>query len=296
MKKADAISILATSVRPREAKDRARYDVAVKMAIEALKCSETPKSSERPAESAQNVQNGDLIQRKAAIEAINGMIDRFERLLADIRESKVDDSVCGMCEYDGAFVGQSGDWCNECPGFEKDDCFRLSDECRKRWLESVELPAAQPEKRTNKRTETHSCDSIDRQAAIDAIENAFDRETILNRFVRKIAISAVRKLPSAQQEPCEDAVSRKMAMDAITASTPYCVVPDDYHISVVDMEFRISTLPSVTPKQRTGHWIEYRCDMYICSECDNVYTDLSGERYGMNYCPNCGARMTEEDV
>ena len=88
----------------------------------------------------------DQISRKAAIEALNGIINRFEQILRDIRESKVDDSVCGMCEYDGAFVGQSGDWCNECPGFEKDDCFRLSDECRKRWLESVELPAAQPER------------------------------------------------------------------------------------------------------------------------------------------------------
>ena len=44
-------------------------------------------------------------------------------------------------------------------------------------------------------------DTISRQAAIDAIESAFDRETILNRFVRKIAISAVRLLPSAQPEP-----------------------------------------------------------------------------------------------
>ena len=43
-------------------------------------------------------------------------------------------------------------------------------------------------------------DTISRAAAIDAIENAFDRETILNRFVRKIAISAVRTLPSAQPE------------------------------------------------------------------------------------------------
>ena len=85
----------------------------------------------------------DTISRQAAIDALNGIINRFEQILRDIRKSKVDDSVCGMCEYDGAFVGQSGDWCNECPGFEKDDCFRLSDECRKRWLESVELPAAQ---------------------------------------------------------------------------------------------------------------------------------------------------------
>lgn len=88
----------------------------------------------------------DTISRHAAIDALNGIINRFEQILRDIRESKGDDSVCGMCEYDGAFVGESGDWCNECPGFEKDDCFRLSDECRKRWLESVELPAAQERK------------------------------------------------------------------------------------------------------------------------------------------------------
>ena len=111
----------------------------------------------------------DLISRQAAIDALNGIINRFEQILRDIRESKVDDSVCGMCEYDGAFVGQSGDWCNECPGFEKDDCFKLSDECRKRWLESVKLPPAQPEKRTDEHTKTHACDCISRQTAIDAI-------------------------------------------------------------------------------------------------------------------------------
>ena len=85
-----------------------------------------------------------LIERQKAIDAVNSLIDRFERILSDIRESRVDDSVCGLCEYDGAYMGLSGDWCNECPGFDKDDCFKLSDECRKRWLESVELPSAQP--------------------------------------------------------------------------------------------------------------------------------------------------------
>lgn len=101
----------------------------------------------------------DLISRQAAIDALNGIINRFEQILRDIRESKVDDSVCGMCEYDGAFVGQSGDWCNECPGFEKDDCFRLSDECRKRWLESVELPSTQPERKTGKWIEKEICET-----------------------------------------------------------------------------------------------------------------------------------------
>ena len=87
----------------------------------------------------------DYISRQAAIEALAGMIDRFERILADIRETKVDDSVCGMCEYDGAYIGQSGDWCNECPGFDKDNCFKLSDRCRKRWMGDITLPPAQPE-------------------------------------------------------------------------------------------------------------------------------------------------------
>ena len=86
MKKTEAISILATSVRPREAKDRERYDEAVGMAIEALKCSETPKSSERTSETAQADHNADIgkkvsisdnhendcISRQAALDAIMG--------------------------------------------------------------------------------------------------------------------------------------------------------------------------------------------------------------------------------
>lgn len=103
------------------------------------------KKVERASDTAQNVQNEDLILRKAAIEALAGMIDRFERILADIRASKGDDSVCGMCEYDGAYMGQSGNWCNECPGFDKDDCFKLSDRCRKRWMGDITLPPAQPD-------------------------------------------------------------------------------------------------------------------------------------------------------
>lgn len=52
-------------------------------------------------------------------------------------------------------------------------------------------------------------------------------------------------------------------------------------------------IKALEQESKTGHWIESRCDMYICSECNHVYTDLSGERYGMHYCPNCGCRMVE---
>lgn len=43
-------------------------------------------------------------------------------------------------------------------------------------------------------------DLIDRQAVIDAINTALDRETLLNRLVRKVALDAIKSLPSAQPE------------------------------------------------------------------------------------------------
>ena len=78
---------------------------------------------------------------------ISKFIDGLEEIFADLRERHVDDSVCGLCEYDGAYMGQSGDWCNECPGFDRDDCFKLSDETRKKWTDEIikALPTIQPE-------------------------------------------------------------------------------------------------------------------------------------------------------
>ena len=122
---------------------------------------------------------------------ISKFIDGLEEIFADLRERHVDDSVCGLCEYDGAYMGQSGDWCNECPGFEKDDCFKLSDKTRKKWTDEIikALPTVQPE-RTEERTETHAVrlDAISRQAAIDALDCINGVEEVL------------RSLPPAQPE------------------------------------------------------------------------------------------------
>ena len=43
-------------------------------------------------------------------------------------------------------------------------------------------------------------DTIYRQDAIDAVNNAFDRETLLMGFVRSIAVKAIRDLPSAEPD------------------------------------------------------------------------------------------------
>lgn len=67
------------------------------------------------------------------------------------------------------------------------------------------LPSAQPEKSTEKRTETHACDLISRHAAIDALEKSkkqyFDRRVIIGKMQ-----DIVNNLPSAQSDiiRCKD--------------------------------------------------------------------------------------------
>jgi len=53
---------------------------------------------------------------------------------------------------------------------------------------------------------------IDRRAAIDAVNHALDRETLLFSFVRKVAISALKGLHAADVVPvvfCKDCRKRR---------------------------------------------------------------------------------------
>ena len=62
------------------------------------------------------------------------------------------------------------------------------------------------------------------------------------------------------------------------------------------LEEKLKVLPSVTPQPPKGHWIEHphECginweySMYECSECHEWTEDNS------DFCPNCGADMSEE--
>jgi len=75
---------------------------------------------------------GRWISEKDMTDKLTRLINEFEMILSDVREKEVDDSVCGLCEYD-ADHGMDG-YANECPGFERDDCFKLKDEYRKEWM------------------------------------------------------------------------------------------------------------------------------------------------------------------
>ena len=66
---------------------------------------------------------------------IKDLITIIENICKNSRDRHSDDEHCGLCEYDGAYIGESGDWCNECPGFEKDDCFVLSNRFKRKYVD-----------------------------------------------------------------------------------------------------------------------------------------------------------------
>lgn len=68
---------------------------------------------------------------KAQEATINELYNLYDGLCKDIREKYESDDVCGLCQYDGAYVGDSGDWMNECPGFETNECFCMKNSIRK---------------------------------------------------------------------------------------------------------------------------------------------------------------------
>ena len=242
----------------------------------------------------------------------NDPISRQERILADIRETKGDDSVCGMCEYDGAYIGQSGDWCNECPGFDKDDCFKLSDECRKRWMGDIALPSAQPNHIAESGRKVsiscaHENDVIFRKVAIDALARMMphsytpdgshpaDEEIFRVQEVFADCIEALEILPSAQPD------NQTNLCDSCDYSYPDC--PSKYDDVIFGNGIGNDNIcacnkykPSAQPERKKGEWIKISpANIYECSKCGkNVMTDDISE---YDFCHGCGADMrgTEND-
>ena len=104
-------------------------------------------------------------------------------------------------------------------------------------------------------------------------------------------------IKALEQEPCEDAVSRANLLKQF----------EDRFIELQkahrkDLQFGINwcinTLleaPAVTPV-KTGQWvfIDKTHEHAYCSECGYGNVDLFNGR-PHNYCPNCGAKMDEEE-
>lgn len=180
-------------------------------------------------------------------------------------------------------------------------------------------------------------DTMTREEAIKKLKDILEEATETDNSVcyvtsddadvLKVAIQAL------EQEPCEDAVSRdcdKCAYYDDGANDEACdgCFADEYEHpnfkpkapqhyddavsrqAVLDQAVdygsntylipvnSVKTLPSVTPKEKTGKWEVYEVvdfgdfkgtEKYKCSKC--------GEKVGVfksNFCPNCGKRMVSE--
>ena len=90
----------------------------------------------------------------------------------------------------------------------------------------------------------------------------------------------VKAIKALEQEPCEDAISKQAVIEIL----------GDYGCTNKEgLLFKdIQELPPVTPKPKTGHWVD-RWEYNDCSFCGYI------TRIRYNYCPNCGAKMTESD-
>lgn len=97
-----------------------------------------------------------------------------------------------------------------------------------------------------------------------------------------------------EQEPCEDAVSREDAMQAVRHAWAKGLEPSQY----------IEIMPSVTPKAqetKRGEWVKvhgyctpggapvWRCP--FCKSKESEHVSGIEINHSWHYCPECGARL-----
>ena len=97
-----------------------------------------------------------------------------------------------------------------------------------------------------------------------------------------------------------DLISRQAAIDAL--ADMHCKSDEDGYVWIIrsDAWARIDALPSVTPKRKTGKWIDAvipndngGLPVQVCDQC-NTFFPLAYTGGGHRFCPNCGADMRGE--
>lgn len=111
------------------------------------------------------------------------------------------------------------------------------------------------------------------------------------RKALNMAIEALRNSPT-QMPLTSDPISRQDAIDVVSEGC------QEWRGIFERCKEKLLSLPSAQPERKTGKWIEVndadnrisgRCS--ICGWESHLYED---DVVGMDYCPNCGARLEAE--
>ena len=213
-----------------------------------------------------------------------------------------------------------------------DECHGMKRMQRQTVIELTNLPPAQPEERTGKRTETHACDLISRQAAIEYLMtnmNWYDEDGYESDddYKRECITELINGVPSAQ--PCEDAISREYLVEHIKAcwtnSRPMYSPDLSELLSWIDdvplaqpkpiecedaisradavrvasgychpqnIANELAKLPSVNPQPKTGRWVQISPQGIY--ECSECGQNvMTSDICAYKFCHGCGAKMVE---
>lgn len=127
----------------------------------------------------------------------------------------------------------------------------------------------------------------------------------------KMAIKAL------EQEPCEDAISRKAMLDyqqylhgkmpneenhklwefikELPPVTPVACIAE-IKFSKEDMQKLVDEkMKDIVIERKVGKWTEVDTNMYTCSNCSHCFTIVPKDNQiqQFKYCPNCGSFMGE---
>lgn len=105
-----------------------------------------------------------------------------------------------------------------------------------------------------------------------------------------------RLLSLEQEEPCEDAISRKDAILQIQKHQICCYDPEECYPEQCERNVIswLNDLPPVRPTRKKGHWIAVQYEQILyCSEC-GLRLDDEQTYIPLHYCPNCSAEMRRE--
>ena len=162
----------------------------------------------------------------------------------------------------------------------------------------------------------------DKQDVIAVCNILADKMSDSGKVAVQQIIGAVEDM--VENEPCEDAISRKdviILIDEATELHPYKVIGDSETYSNYNQGWEDAcnwlyahvesdNLKTVTPQPKVGKWKVFEYEHFfdynkteskilMCSECDTQFLSnreqfIEWANYNIHYCPNCGCRMKGE--